>query len=76
MTDTVINKDAEPELDEELLAEAQRHLGLSSRNAVLNAGLWRVVQEERARRRRGLERLQQMSDEGLFDYAALDEAER
>jgi Arc/MetJ family transcription regulator len=76
VTDTAIKKDFEPEIDEELLTEAQRQLGLSSRNEAINAGLLRVVTEERARRRQALERLQRMSDEGLFDYSALDEADR
>jgi Arc/MetJ family transcription regulator len=75
MTETVIRTDAEPEIDEELLAEAQRQLGLTSRNEALNAGLRRVVEQERARRRAALERMQQMSDEGLFDYSALDEVD-
>lgn len=69
-------KHSEPEIDEELLIEAQRQLGLVSRNEAINAGLRRVVEQERARRRRALEELQRMSDEGVFDYAALDELDR
>lgn len=76
MTKTAVKPDAEPEIDEELLAEAQRQLGLTSRNQALNAALRRLVEEERARRRQALERVQRMSDEGLFDYSALDEADQ
>jgi Arc/MetJ family transcription regulator len=76
MTETSIRTNAEPDIDAELLAEAQRQLGLPSVNETINAVLRRVVEEERGRRRRSLERLQQMSDEGLFDFDALDEADR
>jgi Arc/MetJ family transcription regulator len=76
VTETVIRADAEPDIDEELLAEAQRQLGLSSRNETLNAGLRRVVEQERARRREALAELRRMSKEGLFNYGALEEADR
>lgn len=76
MTETVTKPDAEPELDEELLAEAQRHLGGSFRNEALNAALRQFVDEQRARRRQALAELRRMSDEGLFDYTALEEADR
>jgi Arc/MetJ family transcription regulator len=73
---TSIRGNAEPDIDAELLAEAQRQLGLPSVNETINVVLRRVVEDERARRRRSLERLQQMSDEGLFDFGAVDEADR
>ncbi len=76
MTETVIKKETEPEIDEDLLAEVQRHLGVADPADAINLALRELVQDRRARRRRGLERLQQMSDEGLFNYAALDEADR
>jgi Arc/MetJ family transcription regulator len=76
MTTTAIKQDSEPSIDEELLDEAMRQLGLSSRNEAINAGLQRVVEQERARRRQALADLRRMSDEGLFDYDALDEADQ
>jgi Arc/MetJ family transcription regulator len=76
MTETVVHKGSEPELDEELLAEAQRGLGTTSHNETLNAVLWEYVVAKRERRLAALNRLRQMSDEGLFNYDALDEADR
>jgi Arc/MetJ family transcription regulator len=73
---TVTKADTEPEVDEELLAEAMRQLGLSSRNETLNAGLRRVIEQERTRRRRARENLRRMSEEGVFDYDALAEVDR
>jgi Arc/MetJ family transcription regulator len=73
MTETVIKADAEPiageepAIDEELLEEAQRHLGTTSRNEAINAALRDFVDQQRARRRRALENLQRMADEGVFD---------
>lgn len=62
-------------LDSELLEEAQRHLSLPSRNAALNEALRGLVEEERGKRRAALEELQQMHDEGRFDYSQLDAAD-
>ena len=76
MTETVIRADAEPEIDEELLAEAQRGLGTSSPNETVNAALREYVEAKREQRRRAREELRRMSEEGLFDYGALDEADR
>jgi Arc/MetJ family transcription regulator len=76
MIDVSIRKDPEQEIDAELLAEAQRQLGLSSANEAINAGLRRVVDEERARRRAALQELRRMSDEGVFNYDALDEVDK
>lgn len=82
MTETIVTvhtepvADNEPELDEELLAEAQRGLGTPSRNATLNAALHEYVERKRAERRALLQDLRKMSDDGLFNYEALDEAER
>jgi Arc/MetJ family transcription regulator len=76
MTETVVHKGSEPELDEDLLAEAQRGLGTTSQNETLNAVLWEYVVAKRERRLAALNRLRQMSDEGLFNYGALDEADR
>jgi Arc/MetJ family transcription regulator len=75
MTDTAVKAVAEPDLDEDLLTEAQRQIAGSSRNATLNEALRRLVEEERAKRQAALERLQRMHDEGLFDYSRLDAAD-
>jgi Arc/MetJ family transcription regulator len=75
MTDVITKPDSE-EIDEELLIEAQRQLEVSSPNAAINEALRRVVEEERARRRRALERTQQMADEGLLDFSKLDDIDR
>jgi Arc/MetJ family transcription regulator len=73
MTDTVVQQQTEPEIDDELLEEAQRQLGDVSRNAAINEGLKVLVEQRRARRRRALERLQRMSAEGVFDYSRLED---
>jgi len=75
MTD-VITKPDSVEINEELLIEAQRQLEVSSPNAAINEALRRVVEEERARRRRALERTQQMADEGFLDFSKLDDIDR
>lgn len=81
MTETVIKAGAEtaagdePAIDEELLEEAQRHLGASSRNEAINAALREYVDQQRARRRRALENLQRMADEGVFDDSRLSEVD-
>lgn len=76
MTETVVGNDAEPAIDEELLAEAQRHLGGQSRNAAVNAALRMFVEHWRTRRGSALDRLQAMADEGLVDFGAIDEVDR
>ena len=76
MTETVVQTDAEPEIDGELLAEAQRHLDGSSRNAAINAALEMYVEARRARRRAARERLQDIIDEGAFNWDAIDEVDK
>ena len=76
MTETVVSSGIEPHLDEELLAEAMRGTGTSTRHETINVVLREFVEERRARRRAALDRLRRMSDEGVFDYSALDEADR
>jgi Arc/MetJ family transcription regulator len=71
-----MRSNVEPEVDEELLAEAMRGLGTSSRNETLNAVLQQFVEAKRARRREALENLQRMADEGVFDFSRLDELDR
>lgn len=76
MTETVIRQDAEPEIDRELLAEAQRHLGGAWPNEAINEALAMFVEDWRKRRRRALEDLQRMADEGAFNWDAVEEADR
>jgi Arc/MetJ family transcription regulator len=76
MTETIVHKGSESEIDEDLLAEAQRGLGTSSRNETVNAALREYVMQKRARRREALAELRRMSDEGVFDYSRLDELDR
>jgi hypothetical protein len=59
-------------VDAELLEEARRQLSMSSSDDVINEALRRLVEAERAKRRAALEELQQMHDEGRFDYRQLD----
>ena len=75
MTDVVTKPDSE-QIDEELLVEAQRQIAVASPNAAINEALRRLVKEERTRRRRALERTQQMADEGLLDFSKLDDVDR
>jgi Arc/MetJ family transcription regulator len=76
MTDTAIKTDAQPEIDKELLEEAQRQLGATSPNEAINIALLDLVADRRARRRRALEELQRMAEEEPFDWGAIAEADR
>jgi Arc/MetJ family transcription regulator len=64
------------DVDEELLAEATAALGTSTKKDTVNEALRQAVETSRERRRRALEDLQRIADEGGFDFdkiAALDE---
>lgn len=63
-------------IDEELLAEAQYHLGGASEVEAMNAALHLFVEYWRDRRGRAFDRLQAMADEGGFDFAAVEGADR
>jgi Arc/MetJ family transcription regulator len=76
VTDLATSPDTDVEIDSELLDEAQRQLFPSSPHATINEALRRLVEEEREKRRAALEELQQMHDEGHFDYSQLDAAEQ
>jgi Arc/MetJ family transcription regulator len=76
MTDTIIKQDSEPQIDAELLEEAQRQTGAAWPNEAINVALRELVEDRRARRRRALEELQRMAEEGGFDWDAVDEADR
>jgi Arc/MetJ family transcription regulator len=76
MTDLATAPILEPEIDQELLAEVQRQISATSLNGAINEALRRLVEQERAKRRAALEKLQQMHDEGLFDYSRLDRSKQ
>ena len=76
MTEIATKSGNEPRLDENLLAEAQRHLGGAPAAEALDAALELFVEHWRERRGRAYDRLQAMADEGVFDLAAIDEADR
>lgn len=64
------------DVDEDLLAEASTALGTSTKKDTVNAALRQAVEVSRERRRRALEDLQRLADEGAFDFdriAELDE---
>lgn len=64
MTQTTVRSDSGPEIDQNLLAEAQRQLNAGSPNEAINEALRELVEDRRARRRRALENLQRIADEG------------
>jgi Arc/MetJ family transcription regulator len=77
MTEIAVKKQhSEPEIDEDLLEEAQRQIGAAWPNEAINAALRELVDDRRARRLRALENLQRMADEGGLDFDAIDEADR
>jgi Arc/MetJ family transcription regulator len=76
MTETAVKSNTDPEIDEELLAEAKRHLGTGLNNEAMNIALRELVCDRRARRLRAFDDLQRMADEGAFDFDALEEADR
>lgn len=64
------------DVDEKLLAEASTALGTSTKKDTVNEALRQAVEVSRQRRRRALEDLQRLADEGAFDFdriAELDE---
>ena len=64
------------DVDEELLDEATTALGTATKKDTVNRALRQAVEASRERRRRAREDLQQMADDGVFDFdriAELDE---
>jgi len=64
------------DVDEDLLAEASTALGINTKKDTVNEALRQAVEASRERRRRALEDLQRLADEGAFDFdriAELDE---
>jgi Arc/MetJ family transcription regulator len=60
-------------VDEDLLSEATTALGTASEQDTVNEALRRAIEPARERRRRALENLQRMADEGAFDFDRLAE---
>ncbi|MER7007735.1 type II toxin-antitoxin system VapB family antitoxin [Dactylosporangium sp. NPDC000555] len=75
MTETAVRSAAEPQIDRDLLREAQRHLGVAAPNEAINSALNVLVQHKRFERREALKELRKMSADGAFDYAAYDEGD-
>lgn len=61
------------DVDEDLLAEASTALGTNTKKDTVNEALRQAVETSRERRRRALEDLQRIADEGGFDFDRLDE---
>ena len=59
------------DLDDDLLAEASRTLGTSTKKDTVAKALQQVVDLGRERRREAHERIQQLADEGAFDWDLL-----
>jgi Arc/MetJ family transcription regulator len=64
------------DVDEALLAEASSALGTSTKKDTVNEALRQAVEASRQRRRRGLESLRRIADEGGFDFDRLAELDR
>ena len=64
------------DIDDQLLAEATTALGTTTKKDTINEALRQAVEVTRERRRRALEDLQQLADEGGINFdriAELDE---
>ncbi|OLE26177.1 MAG: hypothetical protein AUG44_13795 [Actinobacteria bacterium 13_1_20CM_3_71_11] len=75
MTVTAVQPDLGPKIDDDLLGEAIRVSGASFPNEAINAALRVYVEAKREMRRKAREELRRMSDEGAFNYEALDEVD-
>jgi Arc/MetJ family transcription regulator len=64
------------DVDDDLLTEASTALGTSTKKDTINEALRQAVDASRERRRRALEDLQRIADEGGFDFDRLDELDR
>ncbi|WP_035858180.1 hypothetical protein [Cryptosporangium arvum] len=59
-----------------MLAEATTALGTATKKDTVNSALRLAVEESRVRRERALADLQQVADEGGFDFDRLGELDR
>jgi Arc/MetJ family transcription regulator len=64
------------DIDDNLLAEAAIAFGTSTKKDTVTEALQRGVDEARARRQRALARLQQLADEGAFNFDLLPELDK
>lgn len=64
------------DIDDDLLAEAAIAFGTSTKKDTVAQALQHAVDEARAKRAEALRQLQQMADEGVFDFDKLDELDR
>ena len=64
------------DIDEELLIEATTALGTATKKDTVNEALRQAVETSRQRRRRGLEALRRIADEGGFDFDRLAELDQ
>ena len=64
------------DIDDDLLAEAAIAFGTTTKKDTVTQALQRGVDEARARRERALERLEQLADEGAFNFDLLPELDK
>jgi Arc/MetJ family transcription regulator len=64
------------DVDEDLLREASTALGTSTKKDTVNEALRQAVELSRERRRRALESLRRIADEGGFDFDRLAELDQ
>jgi Arc/MetJ family transcription regulator len=64
------------DVDEDLLAEASTALGTRTKKDTVNEALRQAVEVSRERRRRALESLRRIADEGGFDFDRLPELDQ
>lgn len=64
------------DVDEDLLSEATTALGTSTKKDTVNEALRQAVETSRERRRRGLQELRRIADEGGFDFDRLAELDQ
>ncbi|SCL33466.1 antitoxin of type II TA system, VapB [Micromonospora nigra] len=64
------------DLDEDLLAEATAALGTATKKETVMEALRQAVESSRERRQRALADLQEVADEGGFQFDQLDDLDR
>jgi Arc/MetJ family transcription regulator len=70
MTKTLID------IDDDQLAEAARLFGTNTKKDTVAHALRHAIDEGRAKRAAALRQLQEMADEGAFDFDKLDELDK
>ncbi|HEX7745612.1 MAG TPA: type II toxin-antitoxin system VapB family antitoxin [Micromonosporaceae bacterium] len=64
------------DVDDDLLTEASAALGTSTKKDTVNEALRQAVELSRERRRRALESLRRIADDGGFDFDRLPELDQ